>query len=56
MVVIVVSRARAYIHIRPAGRREHAMSSSKPLIRLMIKILHYLNNPNLWELWDIPYR
>ena len=24
-------------------------------IRLMIKILHYLKDPNLWELWRVPY-
>ena len=24
-------------------------------IRLMIKILHYLKDPKLWELWYIPY-
>ena len=25
------------------------------LIRLMDKILHYLKDPKLWELWYIPY-
>ena len=25
------------------------------LIRLMIEILHYLKDPELWELWYIPY-
>ena len=24
-------------------------------IRLMVKILHYLKDPKLWELWYIPY-
>ena len=23
--------------------------------RLMVKILHYLKDPKLWELWYIPY-
>ena len=26
-----------------------------PTILLMIEILHYLKDPKLWELWDIPY-
>ena len=25
------------------------------LLRLMIYNLHYLKDPKLWELWDIPY-
>ena len=25
------------------------------VIRLMDKILHYLKDPKLWELWYIPY-
>ena len=25
------------------------------LIRLMVKILHDLKDPKLWELWYIPY-
>ena len=25
------------------------------LLLLMIKILHYLKDPKLWELWYIPY-
>ena len=25
------------------------------LVRLMDKILHYLKDPKLWELWYIPY-
>ena len=29
--------------------------SSSLRILLMIKILHYLMDPKLWELWSIPY-
>ena len=25
------------------------------MVLLMIKILHYLKDPKLWELWYIPY-
>ena len=25
------------------------------ILRLMVKILHYLKDPKLWELWYIPY-
>ena len=24
-------------------------------LRLMMEILHYLKDPKLWELWDIPH-
>ena len=31
------------------------MGCGLSLIRLMDKILHYLKDPKLWELWYIPY-
>ena len=35
----------------------HMISSTPRVrhVRLMDKILHYLKDPKLWELWYIPY-
>ena len=35
--------------------RHHLMSESDQAVRLMDKILHDPKDPELWELWYIPY-
>ena len=48
-----------YSIIMELGPQSHDMDGllgpSSIMVRLMDKILHYLKDPKLWELWYIPY-
>ena len=40
---------------RPRGQEVSGLGFRVAKVLLMIKILHHLKDPKLWELWDIPH-